>query len=91
MTYTLHRLAAGSYDLILDGVIVGSVVREVSKEGHGRDWHAELLDDPPADQRPHPFEQIEHRFSTLDALTTWLGGAELVNPSETLLLTGSYA
>lgn len=29
MTYALYGLAPGSYDLVLDGRIVGSVVREV--------------------------------------------------------------
>ena len=33
MTYTLHQLAAGSYDLALDGVIVGDVVRDVTPGG----------------------------------------------------------
>ncbi|WP_156634284.1 hypothetical protein [Methylobacterium sp. Leaf113] len=53
MTYTLHRLAPGSYDLILNGEIVGSVVREASIEGGAPIWHAELLDDPPSEKRPH--------------------------------------
>jgi hypothetical protein len=29
MAYRLHSLAPGSYDLALDGAIVGSVVREI--------------------------------------------------------------
>ncbi len=33
MPYTLQRLAAGSYDLLLDGDVVGSVVRSLSKGG----------------------------------------------------------
>lgn len=33
MTYTLHQLASGSYDLALDGVIVGGVVRETTAGG----------------------------------------------------------
>jgi hypothetical protein len=32
MTYTLHQLAVGSYDLALDGIIVGSVIQAVSLE-----------------------------------------------------------
>ncbi|APT35079.1 hypothetical protein MCBMB27_05788 (plasmid) [Methylobacterium phyllosphaerae] len=33
MPYTLQRLAAGSYDLLLDRDVVGSVVRSLSKGG----------------------------------------------------------
>ncbi|GJD95876.1 hypothetical protein [Methylobacterium iners] len=40
MAYTLHRLAAGSYDLALDDVMVGSVVREVGPSGHGKNGTA---------------------------------------------------
>ena len=29
MTYRLRKLAAGSYDLILDGVIIAGVVRSI--------------------------------------------------------------
>ncbi|MCJ2113322.1 hypothetical protein MKK64_19285 [Methylobacterium sp. E-025] len=65
----LDRLAVGSYDLVLDGVIVGSVVREVSADGGHRAWHVELLDDPPPDRRPSPFRKIEHTSPTLDAAT----------------------
>ncbi|WP_244413375.1 hypothetical protein [Methylobacterium radiotolerans] len=36
MPYTLQRLAAGSYDLLLDGDVVGSVVRSLSKGGDVR-------------------------------------------------------
>ncbi len=38
MTYTLQRLAPGSFDLLLDGEVVGSIVREVSKDGYEGDW-----------------------------------------------------
>lgn len=37
MPYTLQRLAAGSYDLLLDGDVVGSVVRSLSKGGDSGD------------------------------------------------------
>jgi len=82
MTYMLHRLAAGSYDLVLDGIIVGSVVREVSADGGHRAWHVELLEDLPPDQRPSPFRECEHSFSTLHAATAWLGGAIVLNATE---------
>ncbi|MCJ2051245.1 hypothetical protein [Methylobacterium sp. J-070] len=73
MTYTLHRLAAGSYDLILQGAIVGTVVREVARNGEVRCWYAELLS--PAPPLPAPFAHEAHRFDTLEATVAWLGGA----------------
>jgi hypothetical protein len=79
MTYELHRLAAGSYDLVCDGAIMGSVVRQVTRDGDGRGWHAELLEDLPPARRPRPFEKIEHRFPTLEAVTSWLGGAAIID------------
>lgn len=72
MTYALHRLAPGSYDLVLNGEIVGSVVREIAAGGDPV-WHAELLDDPPPAKRPHPFSKIDHTFGSLQAVTMWLG------------------
>jgi hypothetical protein len=39
--YDLKRLVPGSYDLLLDGEIVGSVVR--SSGHHAPPWRAELL------------------------------------------------
>ena len=78
MTYTLHHLAAGSYDLALDGALVGSVVREVTAGGNTTVWCAELFEDLPAATRPRPFDCIEHRFPTLEATTAWLGGAQIL-------------
>jgi hypothetical protein len=78
MTYTLHQLAAGSYDLALDGEVVGSVVRNVSPRGEERGWRAELLEDLSPEQRPNPFSGIEHPFRTLEAVMAWLGGAAIV-------------
>ncbi|MET3485853.1 hypothetical protein [Methylobacterium sp. 1973] len=72
MPYTLQRLAAGSYDLLLDGTVVGSVTRDVTKGGDVRGWHAELLDAAPP--MPAPFKQEAHRFETLEAAVAWLGG-----------------
>ncbi|GJD42847.1 hypothetical protein AFCDBAGC_0689 [Methylobacterium cerastii] len=77
MTYTLHQLAAGSYDLALDGVIVGDVVRDVTPGGQVKGWRAELLDDVPVEQIPRPFSAIEHQFHSLEAVAEWLGGAPI--------------
>ena len=77
MPFTLQRLAAGSYDLLLDGEIVGSVVRGLSKGGATLDWYAELLESAPP--RPAPFIQEAHRFDTLEATIAWLGGAHIAD------------
>ncbi|POR40397.1 hypothetical protein [Methylobacterium sp. V23] len=82
MTYTLHRLAPGSYDLALDGVIVGGVVRETTAGGAPTGWCAELLQDLPAATRPRPFDCVEHRFQTLEAAVAWLGGAAILDSAE---------
>jgi hypothetical protein len=63
------------YDLVLDGVIVWSVVQEVSLQGETKAWRAELLEELPPEQRPSPFSAIEHPFGTLEAALAWLGGA----------------
>lgn len=82
MTYTLHHLASRSYDLALDGVIVGGVVRETTAGGAPTGWCAELLLDLPAATRPRPFDCVEHRFPTLEAAATWLGGAPILDGIE---------
>lgn len=71
MTYRLSKLAPGSYDVILNGVIVGGLVRTQSHDGSN--WTAELLVDLPPDQRPAPFSSTEHAFADLDEACRWLG------------------
>ncbi len=75
MPDTLRRLAAGSYDLPLDGDVVGNVVRSLSKGGDVQGWYAELLEAAPP--LPAPFTQEAHRFDTLDDTLAWLGGAQI--------------
>ena len=70
-TYRLSKLAAGSYDVILNGVIIASLVR-TAEGSYGR-WTAELLIDLPPEQRPPPFTAPEHEFATLDEACRWLG------------------
>ncbi|MBE7204646.1 MAG: hypothetical protein INR70_43565 [Parafilimonas terrae] len=82
MPYTLQRLASGSYDLVLDGEIVGSVTRDVTKGGEVRGWDAELLDD--ARPFPPPFAEVAHRFETFAAAASWLGDPTFV-PDEAIL------
>jgi hypothetical protein len=71
MTYSLTQLAPGAYDLLLNGEIIGSVVRNGSRQPYT--WTAELLEDLPQGKRPAPFKEIEHNFLTLEELCTWLG------------------
>jgi hypothetical protein len=75
MAYTLSRLAPGSYDVLLDGVIVASLVRSGSKESVT--WTAELLTDVPSWKRPAPFTESEHTFGSLEEARQWLGNPEI--------------
>jgi hypothetical protein len=75
MTFTLSRLAPGSYDVLLNGMIVASLVR--SGETDNATWTAELLEDVYPRRRPAPFKEAEHTFSSLEEAQTWLGGAEI--------------
>ena len=74
MTYTLIQLAPGSYDLLLDGKLIGAVVRGGTKIS--LIWIAELLPEERPAQRPDPFTELEHEFTSFQDLRRWLG-----NPS----------
>jgi hypothetical protein len=71
MPYTLVPLAPGIYDLVLDGKIIGSVVRNETRQAVL--WTAELLENLPCAKRPAPFSEIEHEFPTLEQVRAWLG------------------
>jgi hypothetical protein len=75
MAYTLSRLAPGSYDVLLHGVIIASLVR--GGETHNATWTAELLLDLPPGERPAPFTELEHIFGSLEEAQRWLGDAEI--------------
>jgi hypothetical protein len=75
MTYRLFRLAAGSYDVLLNGVIIASLVR--SSETNNATWTAELLEDLSPWKRPVPFTETEHTFGSLEEAQKWLGNAEI--------------
>jgi hypothetical protein len=75
MPYTLSRLAPGSYDVLLDGVIIASLVR--SGTTSNATWTAELLVDVHPRRRPVPLTKTEHTFGSLDDAQNWLGGAEI--------------
>jgi hypothetical protein len=71
MTYRLSRLASGSYDVLLNGVIIASLVR--SGPGENATWTVELLADLPLGERPAPFTEPEHTFPSLKDAQQWLG------------------
>ena len=71
MTYRLSKLAAGSYDVILNGVIIASLVRTDSR--YHTKWTAELLADLPPNEMPPPFTEPEHEFASLEEACRWLG------------------
>jgi hypothetical protein len=75
MAYRLSRLASGSYDVLLHGVIIASLVRNGRTDAAS--WTAELLLDLPPGERPAPFTEVEHTFSSLDEARKWLGDAEI--------------
>jgi hypothetical protein len=79
MAYTLSRLAPGSYDVLLDGVIIASLVR--SGTTSNATWTAELLVDVHPRRRPAPFTEAEHTFGSLEDAQRWLGGAEIEDMS----------
>jgi len=78
MPYRLLQLAPGSYDIELDGVIMGSLVRQPPSRRRPQKWVAELLADSP--QRPPPFAAPEHEFPTFGDALAWLGDAEVNRP-----------
>ena len=75
MPYRLSRLAAGSYDVLLNGVIIASLVQ--SGRTDGATWTAELLVDLPPEDRPAPFTEMEHTFGSLEEARQWLGDVEV--------------
>ena len=73
MTYTVERLAPGSYDILLDGALVAALVREVDRGDTVREWLIELLDETLPAERPAPFTAQQHAFDTRTAALEWLG------------------
>jgi hypothetical protein len=71
MTYSLIQLAPGAYDLLLNGQVMGSVVR-AGHRSTNTTWTAELLEDLPRIKRPAPFKNVEHDFATLEEVCAWL-------------------
>jgi hypothetical protein len=78
MTYNLIQLAPGAYDLLLNGEVMGSVVR-TGTGSKNTAWTAELLEDLPPRKRPAPFTDVEHQFATLEEACVWLGSPSVKN------------
>jgi hypothetical protein len=72
MPYTLFKLAAGSYDIVLNGTIIAGLVKSETPSRVAT-WTAELLIDLPPEERPAPFTDLEHHFSSLEEARAWLG------------------
>ncbi len=72
MSYALFKLAAGSYDVVLNGVIIAGLVKSETPSRVAT-WTAELLIDLPPEERPAPFTELEHHFGTLEEARAWLG------------------
>jgi hypothetical protein len=79
MTCTLFKLAPGSYDLELDGELIGGLFRTHPSKPT---WTAELLEPLPPEQRPAPFTALEHEFPSFDAALEWLRGPEVKSQRE---------
>jgi hypothetical protein len=77
MPYELRRLAPGSFDVVLDGVVVASLVR--SGPHQDATWSAELLLDLDQKDRPPPFRRLEHQFATFEEARNWLGNPEIAS------------
>ena len=73
MTYELSRLAAGSYDALLYGTVVASLVW--SGQTEGATWTVELLEEMLPIDMPVPFTEPEHTFDSLKEARHWLQGA----------------
>ncbi len=80
MAYRLVRLAPGSYDVLLNGIIIAGLVRSGST--CDASWTAELLLDLPPQERPAPFTGLDHSFTSLEEARAWLGGAEILPSDE---------
>ena len=80
MVYKLSRLAPGSYDVLLHGVIIASLVQ--SGRTDDATWTAELLVDLPPEEMPAPFTETEHTFGSLEEARQWFGGAEIRDTGE---------
>lgn len=82
MTYSVQQLAPGSYDVLLDGALVASLVREVGRSDAVQGWLIELLDETVPAKRPAPFTGQQHAFASRAAALEWLGIVGADAPTE---------
>jgi hypothetical protein len=68
MTYKLSRLAPGSYDVLLNGVIIASLVR--SGDTDSATWTAELLVDLPPGKGLLPSRRWSTRLAAWSRTST---------------------
>lgn len=73
MAYIVEQLAPGSYDVLLDGIVIATLVWVVSHSGPSDTCQVELLDEMPATERPAPFTSQRHVFKSRLAALEWLG------------------
>jgi hypothetical protein len=73
MAYTVEQLAPGSYDVLLDGVVIAALVRIVPHAEPSDTWQIELLDEMPPAERPAPFTSQWRTFKSRAAALEWLG------------------
>ena len=71
--YAVHRLAAGSFDLLRHGKLIGGIVRNIGSTGDPQGWRAELFAEASAKKLPAPFTKPEHLFPSLTDALIWLG------------------
>lgn len=67
MAHTVEQLAPGSYDVMFDGALIASLLRNVHRDGPTDTWEVELLDDMPAIKRPAPFLSQRYMFKSRPA------------------------
>lgn len=83
VTYTVEQRAPGSYDALLDGMVITALVRSVHRSGLSDTWQVELLDERPAIKRPAPFTAQRHIFKS--RRLRWNGSAsERPTPSPSM-------
>jgi hypothetical protein len=80
MTYELSRLAPGSYDVLLHGAVVASLVR--SGQTETATWTVELLEEMLPGDMPAPFTEPEHTFASLAEARQWLQEADIDCPKQ---------
>jgi hypothetical protein len=69
--YTVVKLAYGSYDVLLDGIVIASLTRDIDVSEEG--WRIDLLVDTPPSDCPLPFDGQSRTFSSYQAALDWLG------------------